>query len=273
MLKMKKKINKKSLECWFSIAANASQVLLLILAVFGYFYTVIPVYQKELLSEKISQQELKLNQLSELNIRYKDNISNYEKDLDELKTKIKDANQEIKTKTETLNTINRRINLLYKKNYAEALMIALLNRNASVEDDKDKFFENSKTEYIKENLPEFIVTAYQRLKRVVDDPWDIYGDGSPAPQNIIRSVNDDLSKILEKNKNELNSSLANQKDLLYRIKHKQLDEKVFKNFDKDYYYQWSLSEREKLLYIVNFINNKEKRRALHFIEEFSNLYK
>lgn len=270
---MKKKINKKSLESWFSIAANASQVLLLILAIFGYFYTVIPVYQKELLSEKISQQELKLNQLSELNIRYKDNISNYEKDLDELKTKIKDANQEIKTKTETLNTINKKINLLYKKRYSEALMIALLNRNASVEEDKEKLFENSETDYIKGNLSEFIITAYQRLKRVVDNPWDIYGDGSPAPQQIIKSVNSDLSKKMEKNMNELNSSLANQKDLLYRIKHKQLDEKVFKNFDKDYYYQWSLSERERLLYIVNFINNKEMRRALHFIEEFSNLYK
>ena len=270
---MKKKINKKSLESWFSIAANASQVLLLILAVFGYFYTVIPVYQKELLSEKISQQELKLNQLNELNIRYKDNISNYEKNLDELKTKIKDANQEIINKTETLNTINGKINLLYKKNYAEALIVALLNRNVSIEDDKDKLLENSETEYIEKNLPEFIITAYQRLKRVVDNPWDIYGDGSPAPQHIIKSVNGDLSKKLEKNKNELNLSLANRKNLLHIIKHKQLDEKVFENFDKDYYYQWSLSERERLLYIVNFINLKEMDKALHFIEDFSNSYK
>lgn len=270
---MKKKINKKSLESWFSIAANASQVLLLILAIFGYFYTVIPVYQKELLSEKISQQELRLNQLNELNIRYKNNISNYEQELNELKIKIKDTNQEIINKTETLNTINKKINLLYKKRYSEALMIALLNRNASVEEDKEKLFENSETDYIKGNLSEFIITAYQRLKRVVDNPWDIYGDGSPAPQNIIRSVNDDLSKILEKNKNELNLSLVNRKDLLHIIKHKQLDEKVFEDFDKDYYYQCSLSERERLSYIVTFINHREIDKALHFIEEFSNSYK
>ena len=112
-----------------------------------------------------------------------------------------------------------------------------------------------------------------KIKRVVDNPWDIYGDGSPAPQNIIRSVNDDLSKILEKNKNELNLSLANRKDLLHIIKHKQLDEKVFEDFDKDYYYQWSLSERERLSYIVTFINHREIDKALHFIEEFSNSYK
>ena len=266
------KLNKKNLEYWFSIASNASQVLLLVLAIFGYFYTVVPVYQKELLSEKISQQELKLNQLSELNIRYKDNISNYEKDLDELKTKIKDANQEIKTKTETLNTINRKINLLYKKNYAEALMIALLNRNASVEDDKDKFFENSKTEYIKENLPEFIVTAYQRLKNIVNNPWNTYGDGSQASPQIVKSVMNDLSKKIEKEKNKLNTSLANQKNLLYKIERKKLKEKEFEKFNKEYYYHNSLSKREQLLYIINCINLEETSKALQVIKELSDSY-
>ena len=33
--------------------ANGSQIALVILAVFGYFYTVLPVYQKSLLDEEI----------------------------------------------------------------------------------------------------------------------------------------------------------------------------------------------------------------------------
>lgn len=45
---------------WLTRTANASQVGLLILAVFGYFYTVIPVYQKSLLDEEIAKKTLDL---------------------------------------------------------------------------------------------------------------------------------------------------------------------------------------------------------------------
>lgn len=41
--------------------ANASQLGLLLLATFGYFYTVIPVYQKSLLDEEIAKKTLELN--------------------------------------------------------------------------------------------------------------------------------------------------------------------------------------------------------------------
>lgn len=45
---------------WLGRIANASQVGLLILAAFGYFYTVIPVYQKSLLDEEIAKKTLDL---------------------------------------------------------------------------------------------------------------------------------------------------------------------------------------------------------------------
>lgn len=45
---------------WFVRAAHASQVLLLLLGVFGYFYTVLPVYQKSLLDEEIAQKTIQL---------------------------------------------------------------------------------------------------------------------------------------------------------------------------------------------------------------------
>lgn len=41
--------------------ANASQLGLLALAVFGYFYTVVPVYEKTLLDEEIAKKTLELN--------------------------------------------------------------------------------------------------------------------------------------------------------------------------------------------------------------------
>jgi hypothetical protein len=41
--------------------ANASQLGILILAVFGYFYTVLPIYQKSLLDEEIAKKTIQLN--------------------------------------------------------------------------------------------------------------------------------------------------------------------------------------------------------------------
>lgn len=51
------------LDIWLTRFANLSQPLLLCLAVFGYFYTVIPVYQKEVLSEQIASKEIELARL------------------------------------------------------------------------------------------------------------------------------------------------------------------------------------------------------------------
>lgn len=45
--------------------ANASQLGLLLLAVFGYYYTVLPVYQKSLLDEEIAKKTLELRSMEE----------------------------------------------------------------------------------------------------------------------------------------------------------------------------------------------------------------
>lgn len=51
------------MDAWLTRLSSASQPLLLCLAVFGYFYTVVPVYQKELLSEQIAAKEIELTRL------------------------------------------------------------------------------------------------------------------------------------------------------------------------------------------------------------------
>lgn len=50
------------MDLWLSRAASFSQPALLALAVFGYFYTVIPIYQKEVLSEQIAAKEIEAKQ-------------------------------------------------------------------------------------------------------------------------------------------------------------------------------------------------------------------
>lgn len=51
-----------AIHSWVSTAGNLSQVGMLILAIFGYFYTVLPVYQKSLLDEEIAKKTIELNQ-------------------------------------------------------------------------------------------------------------------------------------------------------------------------------------------------------------------
>lgn len=48
------------IDVWFARASHGSQVLLLLLGIFGYFYTVLPVYQKSLLDEDIARKTLEL---------------------------------------------------------------------------------------------------------------------------------------------------------------------------------------------------------------------
>lgn len=55
------------IDLFLARAANASQIGLLLLAVFGYFYTVVPVYQKSLLDEDIAKKTLEFKELQRKN--------------------------------------------------------------------------------------------------------------------------------------------------------------------------------------------------------------
>lgn len=52
------------IDLWLVRVAHLSQALLLGLGVFGYFYTVVPVYEKALLDEEIAKKTLELNEKS-----------------------------------------------------------------------------------------------------------------------------------------------------------------------------------------------------------------
>jgi len=50
-------------DIWISRLSQLAQVGLFSLAVFGFFYTVVPIYQKEILTEAIANKELMLSEL------------------------------------------------------------------------------------------------------------------------------------------------------------------------------------------------------------------
>ncbi|TYR72451.1 hypothetical protein FYK33_26885, partial [Klebsiella pneumoniae] len=51
------------IDVFLSRVSHVSQFVLVAFAIFGYFYTVRPIYQKEVLSEDIAKKEVELSKL------------------------------------------------------------------------------------------------------------------------------------------------------------------------------------------------------------------
>jgi hypothetical protein len=66
---------------WFNRASQLSQVLLLLLGVFGYFYTVLPLYQKALLDEEIAQKTLELKEMQKRSVALAEQIDRQSQEL------------------------------------------------------------------------------------------------------------------------------------------------------------------------------------------------
>lgn len=119
------------IDIWSTRIANFSQLGVLILAVFGYFYTVLPVYQKSLLDEEIAKKTLELEskdkKISEFNQILKDRAQ-------ELKT-LSDQVDIAKKDADTAKTSLRTMQGKYSKQYSE-LRIHLFGQFISLAYDK-----------------------------------------------------------------------------------------------------------------------------------------
>jgi hypothetical protein len=60
---MKFKIKSEKFDIWLGRFSHIAQIILVCVAVFGYFYTIRPIYQNQLLSEDIAKKELELRKI------------------------------------------------------------------------------------------------------------------------------------------------------------------------------------------------------------------
>lgn len=88
--------------------ANLSQVGLLALAIFGYFYTVLPVYQKSLLDEEIAKKTLELNSVEK-------KITSLESELSEKNLKLANLNTSLFLAQKDLGKSRAEIGTLHNK--------------------------------------------------------------------------------------------------------------------------------------------------------------
>ncbi|WP_232112076.1 hypothetical protein [Salinivibrio proteolyticus] len=156
----KKRKKEKSLRGLSSTAANISQVIMVALVAFGYFYTIKPVYQKEKVAEELARLEIEK--------------SSWEDDLNETK-------RELKIKTAELNKINKERELIED----EIAAIKLEIRKAT-QDAKEIASEYKNT---KRQLQLSRQTIEQAKSLIVKQLRDQILGNMPIPQNMVESIN------------------------------------------------------------------------------------
>ncbi|EOV8839389.1 hypothetical protein ACNY9Y_001346 [Cronobacter dublinensis] len=150
------------IDTFLSRISHISQFVLVAFAIFGYFYTVRPIYQKEILSEEIAKKEVELNKVkNELKVT-KENISFTKKRESEL-------NNMIEALTVQYNAINNELASIKKE--ADKARLELVKQK---EINKEVIYENKKnlTEVYLENLKGILSTSYLPLRLKIYKAFD-----------------------------------------------------------------------------------------------------
>ncbi|MFM5549503.1 hypothetical protein ACET8J_03915 [Aeromonas veronii] len=98
-----------------TIAANCSQVAMLAIVIWGYFYTVLPVFQKEKLTEDLARLEIERSS-------WQEKLDSYARDIEESKINLSKLATESKGLEDRLNSIK------YEKEQAEKALEILANK-------------------------------------------------------------------------------------------------------------------------------------------------
>lgn len=98
-----------------AIAANFSQVAMLAIVIWGYFYTVLPVFQKEKLTEDLARLEIEKSS-------WQEKLDSYARNIEESKINLSKLATESKGLEDRLNSIK------YEKEQAEKALESLTNK-------------------------------------------------------------------------------------------------------------------------------------------------
>ncbi|NIG14056.1 hypothetical protein [Pantoea sp. Cy-640] len=212
------------LDIYLNRISHLSQVFLVAFAIFGYFYTVRPIYQKELLSEDIAKKEFELNGLKKELKRSSDilqgNIlaqSELLKDIDslnvqqdELERKLKSTNAELSESIRALkqqrslakkavDDNNRNLSSVFWENFngliGNTYLRSSINRvNKSL---------SSSPSYPK--FDELYVKPYTAISNAIKmGNHNFYESAGNIPERLRNVLLKKISIALEKNKERLN---------------------------------------------------------------------
>lgn len=194
---------------WFLRAANISQALLLVLAVFGYFYSVRPAFQKELLGEEIAAKELELLKMGREQVKLKQNQA-------ALELNVLAASNDLK-----------RIQIqIYHAAFSESLQ----RRLAEGRLDGPGFAASPTMDRLSQSMPGLYLAVSEALASGAAD----FSHGTQSISNEVRALYlDVLKKQLEENRASFSPSSANS-SLLSELNAELRQATADKSSDPDY---------------------------------------
>lgn len=268
-----------------SRSSHVAQIALVVVAIYGYFYTVVPVYQKELLSEEISQKEIELIKLKEQIKQFpqtikalKDNARQLEARISDLQEARSEAEQSIASILDEKERLQKSLHKLrrelktardaadkaYTEIYLESFKGAVLFQYL-------KHFPNPYDILKKQNkslIDSFLVTPYQAVLAVLDD-------GNPntleSTRLVPKRIRDTQNSIIRKKLMEHRHTLSRPLSDIQQIVSDYNREMAAANKDKaqegtfnQYQYQLTREYADRL----SKARNSEMERSSKFMEQF-----
>lgn len=209
-----------SLEEKLNITNTITQVCLLLLAVIGYFYTVIPLYSKAVLEEQVAKIQIDIDEKNKI-------ISSKEKELLEIQNKIEKLNgdnNKLKTQEE-LTRYRLKLNINYSLHLEKVFCFKSLDNIGGIYDRKTfKINEAKKEEILKEKEK-----IYNCIKEKITS-LELEDKEKEIESELLQTLEQNKAKSFKLFDEYFNSYVANIESE-YKLFRKSLKEKT-KEIDK-----------------------------------------
>lgn len=212
------------LDVFLSRTSHLSQVFLVAFAIFGYFYTVRPIYQKELLSEDIAKKEVELNSLKDelkkssvilqsnqlaqdglmndikkLKLQYNESEKKLTSINAELSTSIRELNKQKLLAKKAIDDNNKNLSSVFWENFHGLVENAYLRQSINL-------VNNNLVEKPSSHYEELYVKPYIAINEALKMGNNNYFESA---ENIPNKLREDLLKkisiALKNNKDRLNN--------------------------------------------------------------------
>lgn len=212
------------IDVFLSRVSHISQFVLVAFAIFGYFYTVRPIYQKELLSEDIAKKEIELNllrnKLRESEIHLSKNIDKQLK----LESDILNLNSQYSKAESKLTSINEKLNQAVN-DLTKQKLITKDTLEMNTQNLEDLYWENLSalvaTNYIKhaawlgsntkhdneliyKNYKNLYITPYDAINKALHQDYNFISSAKNIPDSLRDDINKKVRQKLNENKSILN---------------------------------------------------------------------
>lgn len=212
------------IDIFLSRVSHISQFVLVAFAIFGYFYTVRPIYQKELLSEDIAKKEIELNllrnKLRESEIHLSNNLDKQLK----LEFNISKLNDQYVKAESQLTSITEKLNQA-ENNLTKQKLITKDTLEMNAQNLEDLYWENlsalvtsnyvshaawlaNNTTYdnklVYKDYRKLYITPYDAINKALDENANLISSAKNIPDSLRNDINKKVRQKLNENKSFLN---------------------------------------------------------------------